>query len=184
MWRHTANKVIQEEIREGEIRRRKLGQNLCQRMSSLVLCAPRSSANVAENSKILDNVQNNLTNLSNKDFSKNFLVLCSFVKERGNNYLFNIGEDWVVRSSLFWSEIELFFLDAIESVGIGFGASDEHSASTMFISCVRTYPSCLSIRQIKRKKIPGRFSLLIPSPHDPWIMGRCVRTSETSKIKR
>ena len=104
MWRHTANKVIQEEIREGERKRRKLGQNLCQRMSSLVLCAPRSSANVAENSKIQDNVQNNFTNLSNKDFSKNVLVLCSFVKERGNNYLFNNQEEW--GSSLFWSSIE------------------------------------------------------------------------------
>ena len=63
-----------------------------------------------------------------------------------------------MRSSLFWSEIELFFLDAIESVGIGFGASDEHSASTMYISCVRTYPSCLSIiARSSEKKFPADF---------------------------
>ena len=68
MWRYTANKVIiQEEIRGEGRKRRKLGQNLCPRMSSLVSCALRNSANVAENFKIKDNVQN-LTNLcSNKD---------------------------------------------------------------------------------------------------------------------
>ena len=42
--------------------------------------------------------------------------------------------------------------------------------------CIEVSVSRLSIRQIKWKKMPGRFSLLIPSPPDPYILGRCVRT--------
>ena len=110
MWRYTANKVIiQEEIRGEGRKRRKLGQNLCPRMSSLVSCALRNSANVAENFKIKDNVQN-LTNLcSNKDSVKECgpLFICQGTrKQLSLQYWWGVKQFSILE--LNWTKLQIY----------------------------------------------------------------------------